>query len=180
MFLTRTSDWVVVMKFVVIFCIDVIFHAQKRTRANKGGRGGGQNSGILSEHTFWMPSFGYWPVLYFQSDSSQCNLWYFLLTSLSFIAFHDHVAVAIVVLLLVPRVLRIWKSVFTCRSFSYYTPWYWLVLLYCQCYGFERMFFILNCFLPFTHCWHLLSQPTFTKTFLKEGNPASKTVKYSC
>ena len=122
LFLTRISDRVVVMKFVVIFCIDVIFHAQKRTRANKGGRGGGQNSGILSEHTFWMPSFGYWPVLYFQSDSSQCNLWFFFLTSLTFIAFHDHVAVAIVVLLLVPRVLRIWESVFTCRSFSYYTP----------------------------------------------------------
>ena len=31
--------------------------SRKRTRANKGkqgGRGGGQNSGILSERTFWM------------------------------------------------------------------------------------------------------------------------------
>ena len=35
--------------------------AQKRTRANKGR--GGQNSGILSEHTFWMPP------LYFNRDS---------------------------------------------------------------------------------------------------------------
>ena len=26
----------------------------KTTRANKGERGGGQNSGILSERTFWM------------------------------------------------------------------------------------------------------------------------------
>ena len=87
LFLTRTSDRVVVMKFVVIFCIDVIFHAQKRTRANKGGRGGGQNSGILSEHTFWMPSFGYWPVLYFQSDSSQCNLWFFFFNFSNFYCF---------------------------------------------------------------------------------------------
>ena len=29
----------------------------KRTRVNKGGGAGGQNPGILSERSFWMPPF---------------------------------------------------------------------------------------------------------------------------
>ena len=95
------------MKFVVIFCIDVIFHAQKRTRANKGGRGGGQNSGILSEHTFECPLSDIDQFYTFSPTHHSVICDFFFSTYLTFIAFHDHVAVAIVVLLLVPRVLRI-------------------------------------------------------------------------